>query len=424
MAIVDVVKYDGPTRVLAWKFPNSELSTWTKLIVNESQEAIFFKGGRVYDVLGPGTHTLDTNNIPLLTELLKIPFGGQSPFKAEVWFVNKAHSLDIKWGTPSPIQIQDPTYKILIPVRSYGQFGVTVDNSQKFMVKLVGVTQVFDQDSMTKYFRGLYLTQVKDSIASYLVRKKISVMEINAYLNELSDHMKGVLKPTLEDYGITLLNFYVNDISVPEDDPTIVKLKDALAKKAEMDIMGVDYRQKRTFDVLEGAFKNPGQGAATGAMNLALGLETGRALAGQMGHLGLNAPSSPVKTVSCPKCGAKATENQKFCQDCGSPLGVRMEVRCDKCGTVMSRDAKFCPNCGDPYNPCPSCGADLPEGGLKCPVCGLEFPTPCPLCGKPLPANNAKFCPSCGGAIVSKCPKCQTEIPAGTKFCPSCGQKI
>ncbi|MDR1577299.1 MAG: SPFH domain-containing protein [Deltaproteobacteria bacterium] len=422
---IDVVKYSGPASVLAWKFPNAELSTWTQLIVNESQEAVFFKGGQVLDVLGPGTHTLDSNNIPILTSILKLPFGGKSPFAAEVWFVNRAHSLDIKWGTPSPIQLQDPKFGIMTPVRSFGQFGIAVENSKKFLVKLVGTTPVFDQESLTRFFRGLYLTKVKDSIASYLLKRRISVLEISAFLSELSEHMRDALRPTMEEYGINLLNFYVNDINVPENDPTIIKLKDALAKRAEMDILGYDYRQERTFNALEGAAKNPGQGTMMGAaMGMGLGLETGRAMGSQLGGLMSNVAAPPIMSIKCNKCGTQAPESQKFCQNCGAPLSSPKIIKCDKCGTQMSPDVKFCPQCGDPYNPCPNCGEDLPSGSLNCPSCGFVFPSPCPLCGRPLAKSDSKFCPSCGGALKKKCPQCKLILPPTTKFCPSCGQKV
>ncbi|MDR2140904.1 MAG: SPFH domain-containing protein [Deltaproteobacteria bacterium] len=422
---IDVVKYSGPTSVLAWKFPNSELSTWTQLIVNESQEAVFYKGGQALDVLGPGTHTLDTNNIPLLTSLLKLPFGGKSPFAAEVWFVNKAHSLDVKWGTPSPIQIQDPKFGILVPVRSYGQFGIVVTNSQKFLFKLVGTTPVFDQDSLVKFFRGLYLTKVNTAIATYLVKKRISVLEISAYLDELSEHMRDLLRPTLEEYGLNLLNFYVNSVSAPENDPAIVKLRDALSKKAEMDIIGYDYNKERTFDVLEGAVNNPGQGAMVGAMGLGLGLETGRALGAQLGDLAANLGGRAAGQASqCPKCGAQAAQGQSFCQSCGAALTSPKMVKCGKCGAMMPVSVKFCPTCGDPYNPCPNCGADVPSGANKCPSCGVSVAGPCPLCGRPLTDPKAKFCPNCGGALVKKCAKCGKESSLATNFCPNCGDRL
>ncbi|MDR1395012.1 MAG: SPFH domain-containing protein [Deltaproteobacteria bacterium] len=425
MAIIDVVKYSGPSSVLAWKFPSSELSTWTQLIVNESQEAAFYRGGQILDILGPGTHTLDTNNLPILTSLLKLPFGGKSPFAAEVWFVNKAHSLDIKWGTPTPVQLQDPKFGIIVPVRSYGQFGIQIENSAKFLVKLVGTTPVFDQESVTKFFRGIYLTKVKDSIATYLVKRKISVLEISACLEELSGHMLARLAPVLEEYGIKLLNFNVNDISFPDSDPAVVKLKEALAKKAEMDIIGFNYREERTFNTLEGAAKNPGgpSGLMGAGIGLGLGSEVGRVMGAQMGSLASSA-APPVSTVPCPKCQAQVPEGQKFCQQCGSPMTKLKEIRCDKCGTVMSPKAKFCPQCGDPYNPCPQCGEDLPLGTVKCPSCGASLPLPCPLCGEPLDQPGAKFCPGCGAPLIKKCPQCHEEMALSAKFCTNCGQKI
>ena len=132
MALVEVVKYEGSPDVFAWKYPNEELGTWTQLIVNESQEAVLFKGGIACDVFQAGRHTLNTANIPILNNIINLPFGGESPFTAEVWYVNKAYSLDIKWGTPTPILIQDPKYKVFVPLRSYGQLAFRSTISKSF----------------------------------------------------------------------------------------------------------------------------------------------------------------------------------------------------------------------------------------------------------------------------------------------------
>ncbi|MDR1039516.1 MAG: SPFH domain-containing protein [Deltaproteobacteria bacterium] len=436
MALIDLVKYNGPNSVFAWKFPSEELSTWTQLIVNESQEAVFFKGGRALDVFGPGRHTLDTDNIPLLTALVKIPFGGQSPFSAEVWFVNKAHSLDIKWGTPAPIQVQDPKFGIMVPVRSFGQFGIQVENSAKFLVKLVGTTKQFDQETLTRVFRGLFLTKTKDTLAQYLVKKGISVLEMSAYLDELSSHIQEKTAPFLADYGIKLLNFFVNDVSVPEDDPAVQQLKTALAKKAEMNIIGYDYTQQRSFDVLEGAARNPG-GAGAAVMGAGIGLGMGAGMGAAFGQqaAGVAAGVSvapPGQRIQCPACRAEAPAGTRFCPNCGKPMGAqpgaaqpKADIRCSKCGTPMSADARFCPNCGDPYNPCPKCGQDLMKGAASCPSCGYVLPAPCPKCGQPLDRPGLKFCPSCGQSLAPlPCPKCGTANQPGAKFCLNCGQQL
>ena len=225
MAIVEVVKYNGNPDVFAWKYPSEELGTWTQLIVNESQEAVLFKGGKALDVFTSGRHTLDTANIPLLNKVVNLPFGGRSPFTAEVWYVNRVNSLDVKWGTATPIQLQDPKYGVFVPVRSFGQFGVRIDDAKKFLVKLVGTLPQFDKSSLLRYFRGLFITKAKDTISSYLIHKEISALEINAYLDELSAYMKERIEPVMAEYGITLVNFYVNDINIPEDDPAVRKLR-------------------------------------------------------------------------------------------------------------------------------------------------------------------------------------------------------
>ncbi len=433
MAIVDIVKYNGGPDVLAWKYPSEELGTWTQLIVNESQEAILLKGGKVLDVFGSGRHTLDTANIPILNKIINLPFGGRSPFTAEIWYINKLYSLDIKWGTATPIQIQDPKYQIFCPIRANGVFGIQIQDSKKFLVKLVGTMSVFDQQVLIRYFRGLYITKVKDSISSYIVKKQISILELNAYIDELSNYMKERIEPVMDEYGINLVNFYVNDLSVPEDDPAIKKLKDALAKKAEMNIIGYNYQQERSFDTLEGAATNPGSNSAPlmgAGMGLGMGVGMGGVVGNAFGGVAQTLDTSTKK--DCPKCHAKVDMNQRFCGNCGFDTTSKLEeekkeepkkIVCDKCGSPLNVGSKFCPQCGDKYNPCPKCGADLDEGATSCNVCGYEFPQKCTSCGAEIP-KNVKFCPECGQSLVKRCPKCGVTIDGDPKFCPECGEGL
>ena len=429
MAIVDVVKYEGSPDIFAWKYPNSELGTWTQLIVNESQEAILFKGGIACDVFGAGRHTLDTKNIPILNKIVKLPFGGKSPFSAEVWFVNRVFSLDIKWGTTSPIQLQDPKYKVFVPVRAFGQFGIQVEDSKKFILKLVGTLPVFDKATILKYFRGVYLTKAKDAISSYLVHKGISILEINAYLDEISSFLKEKISPYFEEYGIKLTSFFVNDINVPEDDRAVVQLKKALAKRAEMDIVGYSYQQERSFDTLEGAATNPGsaQGAFMGAgMGLGMGVGMGNAMGMQFAGLSQNLNTN-VK--NCPKCNATMDANAHFCPSCGfdtskaKNTNEKKTIQCASCSAVLTENSKFCPECGKKYNPCQKCGADMANGATKCPVCGEQAPVICAKCGSAVP-GNMKFCPECGNSMVTVCSGCGKPLQPNTKFCPECGTVV
>ena len=348
MALFDVIKYNGGPDVLAWKYPSEELGTWSQLIVNESQEAVLVKGGQVYDVFGPGRHTLSTANIPLLRHVVNLPFGGRSPFTAEVWYINKVYKLDIPWGTPTPIQLQDPKYAVFVPVRSNGTFGIRVSDAKKFLVKLVSTLPSFDHDTLSRYFRGLYVAQIKDAISTYLTKKRISVLEVNSYLNELSESLQRDLAPGMLLYGVELVSCYVNDISVPEEDEAVQQLKAALAKRAEMNVVGYSYQQERTFDVLDSAAKNEGSGSAS-FMGAGMGLGMGLGAAGTFGAVfgdlakGLNTSGQASSPGNCPNCGSAIAPSAKFCPQCGQAL----DARCPKCGAALTGTPKFCPACGE-----------------------------------------------------------------------------
>lgn len=433
MAIIKVVKYNGNPNVFAYKYPSEELGTWTQLIVNESQEAVLFKEGRALDVFQSGRHTLETANIPLINKFINLPFGGLSPFTAEVWFVNKVYSMDIKWGTTSPIQLQDPKYKIFVPLRAFGQFGIKIDNSEQFLMKLVGTLPIFDKTNLIKYFRGLYLTKVKDSISSYLVHKQIGILEINAYIDELSEYLKSKIEPVFAEYGIHLVNFYVNDISVPEDDPAVKQLKSALSKKAEMDIIGYNYQQERSFDTLEGAAKNTSSSSSNfmgAGLGLAMGTAVGGSFGGQLGDISKELNTQINNTQKCPSCNSTMDKGIGFCSNCGCDMfksdgSIKKEiVLCVGCKKEFNKSMNFCPECGKKYNPCPECGADSKLGVDSCPECNYQFPQPCRYCGAILPGKNTRFCPKCGESLKKTCPNCNTPIDGSPKFCLECGQKF
>ena len=350
MALFEVVKYDGEPGVFAWKYPNEELGTWTQLIVNESQEAVLFKEGRALDTFQSGRHKLETANIPFLRSIINIPFGGRSPFTAEVWFINKVDTLDIKWGTPSPIQLQDPKYSVFVPIRARGQFGICIDNAKKFLVKLVGNLKSFDKITLSEFFKGLYLTKAKDAISTFLIHNNLSVLEVNTYLDEMSEFIQQGLEPIFDDYGIKLLNFSVYDLSLPEDDSAVIKLKSALAQKAEMDIIGYDYQQGRTFDVLEGAANN--SGGMSGLLGAGLGIRMGAAIGDTVSKQFSETMKVDEKdnqeSRKCPYCDAEVlSKTAKFCSECGKPF----ERVCPKCGAKIEKEtAKFCVECGQKLN--------------------------------------------------------------------------
>ena len=302
MPVIDLVKWNGTPDLLAWKFPSEELSTWTQLIVSESQEAFLVRGGVYEGPFGAGRHTLETENLPLLRSVLGLPFGGKSPFSAEVWFVNKLVNLNVKWGTPDPIQLQDPKFQMMVPVRAFGQYGIKIDNSKQFLLKLVGTVRGFDTDVLAEYFRGVFITKIKTEIANTVIKQGQSILEISTRLDDLSSALKTSLAAEMAQYGIRLEQFNINSINLPEDDAAVMTLKAALAKRAEMQIVGFNYQQERSFDVLQTAAGN--EGTAGGVMGAGIGLGMGVGMGAPIGNsvssLAANIQTQPTPAVSQP----------------------------------------------------------------------------------------------------------------------------
>ncbi|WP_167093013.1 SPFH domain-containing protein [Massilia frigida] len=293
MAIIDRVKWDGGPSQLAWKYPSQELSTMTQLIVNESQVAFVVRDGVYEGPFGAGRHTLSTGNIPLLRKLVGLPFGGQSPFSAEVWFVNLATTLDVRWGTPDPIQLQDPKFGIMVPVRAFGQYAIEVADPKLFLMKLVGTARSMDAATLAEYFRAMSTTRIKSAIAGAISASGVSVLEISSRLDALSATIGKALAGEVAQYGVALTQFSIESINVPETDSAVQKLKAALARRAEMNIIGFDYQEQRRFDVLQAAARNEGSaGTVLGAgMGVALGSTLGASVGKMAGSIVPDAPA-------------------------------------------------------------------------------------------------------------------------------------
>jgi membrane protease subunit (stomatin/prohibitin family) len=300
MALIDVVKWDAGAGDLVWKFPGTALSTMTQLIVNESQWAILFKDGRRCDVFGAGRHTLSTNNIPILNRLVNLPFGGNSPFAAEVWFVNRAIPLDLKWGTPNPMQLEDPQYGLIVPVSAFGQMGVRVVDPGAFVQSLVGTLPSFGTQHVLQHFKGVLVSQLKTSISSAIVKRQIPILQIETELLALSESIQQDIAPHYARFGLEVQLFRIMSISIPDDDPGVVELKKAKAAAARRKIEGTNYAQERSFDVMQAGAGNPGMGGA--AMGMGMGFGLGNAM-GQMAGQHMPAMAGVPPMVSPPPFG-------------------------------------------------------------------------------------------------------------------------
>ena len=206
--LVDVIQYNGAPDELVWKFPYNNLSTGAQLIVNKSQEAIFVKGGAVCDVFGEGTHTISAKNLPLLEKIINLPFGGRTPFTAEVWYVNKVIRRGLKFGTPQPIRVSDPRYSgVDIPVRAHGDYSIRVKDCQMLLNEFVGTQHLFTTDEFVKQFATMVVQELNKNLKRYAREQNISTLDFPEYAPEIADFIKDTLMGKFDLYGIELVDF-------------------------------------------------------------------------------------------------------------------------------------------------------------------------------------------------------------------------
>ncbi len=281
MSLLDKVKFDSPSdEILVYKFPSEELRIGSQLIVNQSQEAILFKSGQALDIFGPGTHTLSTNNIPLLNKLINLPFGGKTPFAAEVWFVSKTVKRDIKWGTRRTIQILDPKFNYPISVRASGRWGIRIKDTRNFMAQIVGTLDRVDSERVYEYFIAEITQKFSDGLANFLMQNKISIFETNAHLNNIATLTAANVKNEFDHFGIEIINFNIERISIPEEEQK--KFQEVMGKKMEIEQLGQTemnqtYLTQKSLDIMDKAAENDGVagGLLAGGIGAGMGLSGG-----------------------------------------------------------------------------------------------------------------------------------------------------
>lgn len=383
--IAEIIKYEGDNNTFIWKHPCEDFNTTTQLIVHESQEAILFLNGQALDLFGPGRHTLETQNIPLLRKLINIPTGGETPFHCEVYFINKTEQMAIKWGTDSKIQYIEPTYKFPLYIGASGEMALSVNDSRKMLVNLVGTERVLERNQLVTFFRAFLMTRVKTYIAQEMKASAINIFEIDENLEQFSKALQDRLYGDFDEYGITLNRFFVTTIVKPDSDPQYEKFKElhfrqyadiAEAKlRQQTDIIyaqteaqktvidsqaqatkraqeGYTYQQERGFDVAEGAAKNESTGGNLANMGIGLGMMAGvgGTVGGAVSNMvsgafsGMSAEPQPTQNHFCDQCGAELTPGATFCDNCGTPQAA--VDTCPNCGFKFIKPGKFCPKCG------------------------------------------------------------------------------
>ncbi len=232
-----------------------------------------------------------------MQKLVNLPFGGRTPFTAEVWYINKTVRRNLKFGTPRPIDLLDPLYHVSVPVRSFGEYGIQVSDSAKFLVQMVGTLHLTTNDDIIEQFKSLIVRKLSGCISRFITQRNVSIVQLSAYLDEVSDFVRNAINEEFDTYGLRVTNFDVASINFDKDDPNVAQILQAQTNASSMDFEsealarkrareGYTYQQEQQFDVMREAAGNEGAGQMMGAgMGLGMGFGMGGAFGSQMGQM-------------------------------------------------------------------------------------------------------------------------------------------
>lgn len=287
--LLDIIEWtDDSSDTMVWRFPryDNEIKYGAQLIVRQSQAAVFVNRGEIADVFPSGQHQLTTQNLPVLTTLMGWKYGFQSPFKAEVYFVNTRNFTNLKWGTKSPVTLRDVEFGP-VRLRSFGTYVVRVHDPAKFIREIVGTGGHFTVEEVAEQLKNLIATRFADMLGE----SAIPVLDLAANYNELSAYLTGKIAPEFLEYGLELTKLLVENIALPQE------VEEALDKRSSMGIIGNldNFLKFQSANALESAAKNPGGEAAAG-----VGMGMGFAMANQMGKMVAAPQETPTVAPSPP----------------------------------------------------------------------------------------------------------------------------
>ncbi|MEM7320470.1 MAG: SPFH domain-containing protein [Pseudomonadota bacterium] len=285
---IDVIHWVDDTRdTMVWRFEREghEIKYGAKLTVREGQSAVFVHEGQLADVFTPGLYMLETNNMPVMTTLQHWDHGFKSPFKSEVYFVNTTRFNDLKWGTKNPIMLRDPEFGPT-RIRAFGTYTVRVSDPARFLVEIVGTDGEFTMDEISFQVRNIIVQEFSRVIA----RSGIPVLDMAANTADLGKLIAAEVSPVLEEYGLSMPEFYIENISLP---PAV---EAALDKRTSMGMAGDlgKFTQYSAAEAMTAAASNP----AGGGMAAGLGAGMGLAMAQQMGNMAGQAPGPWGRSAS------------------------------------------------------------------------------------------------------------------------------
>lgn len=268
MAILDVIEFLDPTgQEIVHRVPeggSGEFRLGSQLVVRESQVAVFFRDGKALDVFGAGRHTLSTQNIPLLSNLISIPFGGKSPFRAEVVFVSMVDFIDQKWGTPQPVTFRDAELG-MVRLRANGTYAMAVADPQQFVNKIVGTQGAYTTDQVGDYLRQIIVSRFNDALGETMK----TLLDLPSQYQELAANVRAALIDDFQNIGMQLKQFFITSITPPDEVQKVIDQRSSMGALGDMN----RYMQYQAAQAMGNLGQGGGGGGAGGG-----GLETGAGL--------------------------------------------------------------------------------------------------------------------------------------------------
>jgi membrane protease subunit (stomatin/prohibitin family) len=359
--------FDNTGKEIVHRIPekgSGDIKFGAQLIVRESQAGILFYKGKACDAFGPGRHTLQTGNIPVLTKLLAIPWGMTSPLRAEVYFANMKVFPNLKWGTRDPVAFRDSELG-LIRLRAHGVYNIQVVQPLLFINSLVGTMATFTTEQIEEYLKRVIVSRFND----YLGEQLDSLFSLPGKYDELSKGLQERLEEDFSHFGLGLAQLYITSITPPPEVQQAIDDKSKLSVIQDLDRLV----KLKAANAMEKAAEN--QGSAGAGMGMGMGL-----MMPAMFSNSFQQPSAPPRSApaepqtTCPDCKTSIPKDSKFCLHCGHQQLIFKQ--CAHCNKNMPPNAKFCPKCGRPESEkptptiCPHCKTENMPGSMFCNQCG------------------------------------------------------